>query len=45
MARPLFGPKTNHTRNQKPNPSRETVPLSVVLFGGRTLRTTFKEDS
>jgi hypothetical protein len=26
--RPLFKPITNHTCHQKPNPSRETVPLS-----------------
>jgi hypothetical protein len=26
---PLFRPKTNHTFNQKPNPSRKTVPLSA----------------
>ncbi len=25
--RPLFRRKTNHVCNQKPNPSRETVPL------------------
>ncbi len=28
--RPLFSPKTNHTRHQKPNPSRETVPLKAI---------------
>jgi hypothetical protein len=25
---PLFKPKTNHTGHQKPNPTRETVPLT-----------------
>jgi hypothetical protein len=29
MARPLFRPNTNHTCHKKPNPSRETVPLSA----------------
>ncbi len=28
--RPLFGSKTNHTCHQKPTPSRETVPLSML---------------
>jgi hypothetical protein len=28
--RPLFRPKTNHTCPQKPNPSRETVPLNIA---------------
>jgi hypothetical protein len=26
--RPLFGPRADHACHQKPNPSRETVPLS-----------------
>jgi hypothetical protein len=34
-SRPLFRPKTNHTCHQKPNPSRETVPLSRALALGR----------
>jgi hypothetical protein len=29
LPRPLFSPKTNHTCHQKPNPSRETVPLNA----------------
>jgi hypothetical protein len=28
--RPKSGPKTNHTCHQKPNPSRETVPLRIM---------------
>jgi hypothetical protein len=29
---PLFRPKTNLTCHQKPNPSRETVPLKAGIF-------------
>ncbi len=34
MGRPLFWPKTKHIENQKPNPSRETVPLKfwVIVY-------------
>jgi hypothetical protein len=30
MARSLVRPRTNNTCRQKPNPSRETVPVSLV---------------
>jgi hypothetical protein len=29
---PLFRPRTDHACHQKPNPSRETVPLNVLSF-------------
>jgi hypothetical protein len=28
--RPLFRPRTDHAFPQKPNPSRETVPLNMI---------------
>ena len=33
--RPLLRPRTNRTCHQKPNPSRETVPLNNILTSGR----------
>jgi hypothetical protein len=35
MARPLIRPKPNNTCHQKPNPSRETVPLMPHLKRAR----------
>jgi hypothetical protein len=29
LPHPLFRPRTNHKCHQKPNPSRETVPLML----------------
>ncbi len=33
----LLRPKTNHTCHQKPNPSRETVPVNTYSFSHRFL--------